>query len=80
MRDAALAAFACFFFQTPSLLAFQRQMQSRTGRNNLKTVFGVEAIPSDTQLRQILDGAPSRPASAPARPDRRALPAVGLIG
>jgi hypothetical protein len=61
MRDAALSAFACFFFQAPSLLAFQRQLHSRTGRDNLKTIFGVEAIPSDTQLRQILDGAPWDP-------------------
>lgn len=61
MRDAALSAFACFFFQTPSLLAFQRQLQGRTGRNNLTTIFGVEAVPSDTQLRTILDGAPYDP-------------------
>lgn len=61
MRDAALSAFACFFFQTPSLLAFQRQLHARTGRDNLKTIFGVEAIPSDTQLREILDGAPWDP-------------------
>jgi hypothetical protein len=61
MRDAALSAFACFFFQTPSLLAFQRQLQSRSGRNNLTTIFGVDAIPSDTQLREILDGAPFDP-------------------
>lgn len=61
MRDAALAAFAMFFFQAPALLAFQRQLQSRTARNNLETIFGVSEIPSDTQLREILDGAPYDP-------------------
>lgn len=61
MRDAAMSALACFFFQDPSLLAFQRRIRSRMGRDNLETMFGVEAIPSDTQLREILDGAPVDP-------------------
>ena len=41
LRDAALAAFAMFYFQAPSLLAFQRQLHSRTNRSNLATLFGV---------------------------------------
>lgn len=61
LRDAAMSALACFFFQDPSLLAFQRRMQSRANRNNLETMFGVDAIPSDTQLREILDGVPTDP-------------------
>jgi hypothetical protein len=61
MRDAALSAFACFFFQDPSLLAFQRRMDSRLNQNHLATLFQVGAIPSDTQLREILDGTPTDP-------------------
>jgi hypothetical protein len=61
LRDAALAAFAMFYFQAPSLLAFQRQLHSRTNRNNLATLFGVTEVPSDSQLRAMLDGAPYEP-------------------
>jgi hypothetical protein len=61
MRDAAMSAFACFYFQDPSLLAFQRRMHSQLDRNNLTTMFGVDAVPSDSQLREILDGAPTDP-------------------
>ena len=61
MRDAALSMFACFFFQDPSLLAFQRRLEKASDRSNLQTMFGVEAVPSDTQIREMLDGAPTDP-------------------
>lgn len=44
------------FFQDPSLLSFQRRMQDRRQCSNLKTMFGVNAIPSDAVLRNNLDG------------------------
>jgi hypothetical protein len=56
-----MSAFAMLFFQHPSLLEYQRRMQQRTGRSNLERVFAVEAIPSDTQMREILDGVPPEP-------------------
>lgn len=61
MRDAALSAFAMFFFQHPSLLKFQQEMKLRSGRSNLESLFGVRDVPSDSQLRDILDGAPYEP-------------------
>jgi hypothetical protein len=61
MRDSALSAFAIFFFQHPSLLQFQHKLKQKRGRCNLETVFGVRDVPSDTQLRDILDGAPAEP-------------------
>ena len=48
-------AFAVFFFHHQPLLDFQRHMKERLGRNNLETVFGVREIPTDTQIRTILD-------------------------
>src|SRR5215213_3836657 len=39
MRDAATTAFACFFFQQPSLLKHQRDLARRAGRSNLETIF-----------------------------------------
>jgi hypothetical protein len=43
------------FFQHASLLQFQRAMEKKRQRCNLQTIFGVHAIPSDTQMREILD-------------------------
>ena len=56
-----MSAFAMLFFQHPSLLEYQRRMQQRTGRSNLERVFAVEELPSDTQMREILDGVPTEP-------------------
>ena len=55
LPDLALAAFGCFFFQCPSFLAFQRLMQQGRGFNNAQTLFGVEQLPTDNQIRNILD-------------------------
>jgi hypothetical protein len=62
-----ISAFAMFFFQHPSLLEYQRRMKKKQGRSNLERVFGIEDLPSDTQMREILDG-------APVEPLRRVLP------
>ena len=48
-------AFCTFFFQHPSALAFQRQMQEKRRRNNIASIFGVEEIPSDTRIKTLLD-------------------------
>ena len=56
-----MSAFAMLFFQPPSLWEYQRRRQKRTGRSNLERVFQVEELPSDTQMREILDGVPTDP-------------------
>jgi len=53
--DAGLAAFAVFFMQSPSFLAHQRDMQRRKGQNNASSLFEVDRIPSDGQIRNLLD-------------------------
>jgi hypothetical protein len=50
--DALMSAFAMFALKDPSLLAFD----ARRGDENMKQVFGIQNIPSDTQMREILDG------------------------
>lgn len=55
LADAGLAAFGVFFMQSPSFLAHQRDMQRRKGKNNAEGLFGVERIPSDGQIRNLLD-------------------------
>ena len=56
--DAALSAFSVFFTQSPSFLDYQRRMQRRLGRNNAQSLFGVHQIPSDNQIRNLLDPVP----------------------
>ena len=61
MPAVLMSAFAMLFFQHPSLLEYQRRMQHQTGQSNLERVFAVAEIPSDTQMREILDGVPPEP-------------------
>ncbi len=55
IADATVAAFSAFFVQTPSFLAHQRDMHQRKGRDHVVTLFGVVKIPSDVQIRNLLD-------------------------
>ena len=57
--DLLMSALAMFVFQDPSLLQFQRRLETRQGRANLTTLFGVEAVPGDSQLRARLDAIPA---------------------
>jgi hypothetical protein len=58
-HDVLMSAFACMYFQDPSLLHFQKRLEQKYQRNNLKTIFNVSNIPSDSQLREVLDNVPS---------------------
>ncbi len=53
LDDALMSGFALFSLKDPSLLAFDER---RAKPENLRQVFGIENIPSDTQMRTILDG------------------------
>ena len=55
MHDVCMSAFAMMFFQDPSLLQFQRRMEEEAHGNNLKTLFHVESIPKDSQMKDALD-------------------------
>src|SRR6266446_10042460 len=55
IQDAALGAFGIFFTQSPSFLDYQRRLQQTKGQNNARTLFGVERIPCDNQVRNLLD-------------------------
>lgn len=57
MADFALAA---FFMQSPSFLAHQRHLKTPSGRSNCQTLFGIDKIPGDSQVRATLD--PIKPA------------------
>jgi len=55
IKDAGLGAFSVFYLQSPSFLAHQQRMRQKEGRDNAASLFGVQNIPSDGQLRSLLD-------------------------
>ena len=55
IADGVLAAFAVFFMQSSSFLAHQRLLQSKKGRSNAQSLFQVKEIPSDPQIRNLVD-------------------------
>ena len=55
IKDAALGAFSVFFTQSPSFLAHQQTMKRTKGRSNAESIFGIEKVPCDNQIRQLLD-------------------------
>ena len=55
MGDALLGAFAVFFMQSASFLAYQRDVQRQKGRSNAESIFRMEQIPSDNHIRDLLD-------------------------
>jgi hypothetical protein len=59
MRDAILGAFSMFFMQNESFLEHQRQMTSLHGKSNAQTMFGIFNIPTNQQIKNILDGIPA---------------------
>ena len=58
IEDAALGAFSIFFTQSPSFLAFQVNMQKNKGLSNAQTLFGMDEIPSDNHIRNLMDEVP----------------------
>lgn len=50
-----LGAFGAFYMQSSSFLDYQRHLDSREGRNNAESLFGLTQIPSLEQIRNILD-------------------------
>jgi len=55
IKNIALSAFAVFFCQSPSFLAYQRLMEQAQGKNNGRTLFGIQKLPTDNQIRNLLD-------------------------
>ena len=51
LTDALMAAFALFSLKSPSLLAFDKHRVE----GNLGTIYAIDHVPCDTQMREILD-------------------------
>ena len=55
ISDISLSAFAMYYFQNPSWLDFTRKMDTKSGKSNAKSLFGIKNIPSDNHIRDTLD-------------------------
>jgi hypothetical protein len=53
LDDALMSAFAMFSLKDPSLLAFDDRR--RDPNDNFRTIYGIDRVPSDSQMRAILD-------------------------
>ena len=53
--DAGMGAFSVFFTQCASFLEHQRNLKRTKGRSNAESLFDLSDIPSDNQIRNLLD-------------------------
>jgi hypothetical protein len=60
VHDVLMSGFAMMFYQDSSLLQFQQRLQEAIHQNNLQTLFQVESIPRDSQMREVIDEIESR--------------------
>src|SRR3712207_2690746 len=51
LSDVLMSAFAMFSLKSPSLLAFDKERS----QDNLHRIYGIERVPCDTSMREILD-------------------------
>jgi hypothetical protein len=59
VAEALLSAFSVFLMQSSSFLEHQCLMKSQKGKDNLASLFGIEGIPCDNQIRILLDPVPA---------------------
>src|SRR5208337_2708969 len=55
LADALMSAFAMFSLKDPSLLAFDHRRHNL--KDNFRTIYGINRVPCDSQMRDILDPA-----------------------
>lgn len=59
LRDAIFVPFSCFFLQARSLRGHINFLKKSQARKNKKHLFKIKTIPTDNQIRNILDRIPS---------------------
>ena len=55
LKDVCMGALAMFCFQDPSLLQFMQRVKAPTMAANLKNIWAIDSVPSDTQMRTVMD-------------------------
>lgn len=60
LHDAVMSALAVMHLKYPSLLQFDKDRLEPESRSNLKSLYHVNKVPSDTHMRVMLDPVPTR--------------------
>lgn len=55
IHDVFMSGFAMMYFQDPSMLQFQKNLEDEIHKNNLRTLFQVQTIPKDSQMKDVMD-------------------------
>lgn len=55
IHDVFMSGYAMMYFQDPSILQFQKSLDNVIHNNNLKTLFQVQSIPKDSQMKEVID-------------------------
>ena len=79
MKDGLKAAFSAFFSQSPSFLQHQSLMKQKKGKDNAQSLFGLEEIPCDNQIRNLLDPIPATKVFGPFKTTYKWLETNQLI-
>lgn len=79
LPDMLMSGLAVFSLKYPSLLKFDEQRDEARIRANLKSLYGVERAPCDTQLRTVLDRVNPAEIRAPFIEINRRLYQQGLL-
>lgn len=79
LADAGMGAFSIFFTQCPSFLARQQELKLLKGRSNAEKLFGLRSIPSDNQIRNLLDPVDPTHLGSYYRQTFRALQRAGIL-
>jgi hypothetical protein len=79
VEDAVMAAFSVFFTQSPSFLDHQRLMKSNKGKDNAESLFLIEKIPGDNQIRNLLDPVPANTLSMTFEKVYQCLESKGVL-
>lgn len=55
LPDILMSAFAIFSLKDPSLLAFDNRRKDQAECQNLRDIYGIDSIPSDSRMREVCD-------------------------
>jgi hypothetical protein len=55
LKDVCMGALAMFCFQDPSLLQFMERVKAPAMAANLRNIWAIDSVPSDTQMRTVMD-------------------------
>jgi hypothetical protein len=59
LEDFLMSAMAIFVLKFPSLLQFEEEIKKERNFTNLKGLFGITRVPSDTHMRSVVDQIPT---------------------